>query len=124
MVLLESGARTATTTTPDQKAGRLHRGVRLYLNISDDAGGSETLTVQIQGQDPASGAWVNATKFTAESAATTGTFQYELYPGSVDTGTIDKYQVQGGALPRTWRAVVTHSSTGSWTYSLGAHLIP
>lgn len=124
MVLLESKARTATTNSPDQFAFERTRGVRLYLNVTANPGGAETLTLQVQAKDPASDTWVNVTKFTAEPAAANALYQYEVYPGAVDTGTIDNYQIQGGSLPRVWRARVTHSASGSWTYSLGAHLVP
>lgn len=120
MVLLESSSRTATTTSPDQKASRLHRGVRLYLNIAT-AHGSGNLTVQVQGLDPASNTWSNVTDFNHVSSA--GVHQYELYPGSID-GSVTGVQVQGSALPRSWRAVVTHSASGTWVYTLGADLLP
>jgi len=121
MVLIEYGTRTATTSSPDQRADRTHRGVRLYLDVTA-AAGSQNLTVQIQGLDPASDKWVDATKFS--NVSSTGIYQCELYPGAVNTGSVTGLQVQGGSLPRTWRAVVTHSSTGSWAYSRGAHLVP
>lgn len=120
MVLLSSATRTATTTSPDQKASRLHRGVRLYLDVTS-AGGSGNLTVQIQGLDPASNKWTDVTAFSNVSSA--AVHQYELYPGSIDA-TVSGVKVQGSTLPRTWRVVVTHSASSNWTYSLGADLLP
>lgn len=129
--LLASAARTATTNTSDLTA--IGRGVMLVLNVTVEAA-AETLALKIQGKDPVSGNWFDVTNFgtmyTSASEAPTRTKAAVLYPGilaadhvGVAAGT-DGTIAKSGVLPATWRAVVTHSSTGSWTYSLAAVDIP
>lgn len=129
--LLASAARTASTNTSDLTA--TGRGVMLVLNVTAEAA-SETLALKIQGKDPVSGNWFDITNFgtmyTSTGEAPTRTKAAVLYPGilaadhvGVAAGT-DGTIAKSGVLPATWRAVVTHSSTGSWTYSLAAVDIP
>ena len=129
--LLASAARTATATSSDQTA--TGRGVMLVLNVTAEAA-SETLSLKIQGKDPISGNYFDITSFgtmyTSTGEAPTRTKAAVLYPGvlaadhvGVAAGT-DGTIAKSGVLPATWRAVVTHSSTGSWTYSLAAVAIP
>lgn len=129
--LLASAARTATTNTSDLTA--TGRGVMLVLNVTAEAA-SETLALKIQGKDPVSGNWFDVTNFgtmyTSTGEAPTRTKAAVLYPGviaadhvGVAAGT-DGTIAKSGVLPATWRAVVTHSSTGSWTYSLAAVDVP
>jgi hypothetical protein len=121
--LLAAAARTATNSTSVQ-TDREHRGVRLFLNVTANPAGVETLTVSIEMVDPvayATGAVTSRaiTAYPATTAATNATYVYELYPGAVETAATANHEVQGGTLPTLWRATVTHSSTGSWTYTLG-----
>jgi hypothetical protein len=89
------------------------------------------LTVSIEWVDPVSAAVKALTAFPAITASTLGAspaagvreFVYELYPGAVETAAVANHEVQGGSLPRTLHPKVTHSSTGSWTYSLGYGLV-
>lgn len=129
--LLSSAARTATQSLPIIKSAN-HSGVRLFLNVTANPGGAETLTVSIDMVDPASNPASGGTAavvrtitaFPAAAAATNATYVYELYPGAVETAATANYEVQGGSLPTFWRPVVTHSSSGSWTYTLSYDLIP
>ena len=129
--LLASAVRTASTNTSDQTA--TGRGVMLVLNVTAEAA-SETLALKIQGKDPVSGNYFDITNFgtmyTSTGEAPTRTKAAVLYPGilaadhvGVAAGT-DGTIAKSGVLPATWRAVVTHSSTGAWTYSLAAVAIP
>lgn len=123
--LLASAARTADANTDDQVAPASVRGVLLVLDVTAAPAESEdTLTVEIQAKDPASGKYLTLTKFTAskkgselESGTTLG---FTLYPGGVETAATDNHEVQGLPLPQRWRAVVNHSGEDEWTYSLGA----
>lgn len=87
---------------------------------------TETLTLAIQIKDPVSGKYQNLTGFAAllsstlGASPTTATYVYTLYPGAVITAAATNNVVQGLALPRTWRVQATHSSTTSWTYSVGS----
>lgn len=124
MVLLESAARTATTNSKDVFAFKTDAGVIVYLNVSANPGGAETLTVAIQGQDPATGNWITLTAYPATAAAANAAYTYELHPGAAETTALANHEASAGVLPRTFRVKVTHSAAGSWTYTVGAHLAP
>ncbi len=125
--ILESAARTATTNSADQSSTT--RGVILYVDFTATPNNAETATVSIQGKDPVSGKYQTITVFTALVASalgatpTTETYLFTLCPGAAETAATAKHEVQALALPRYWRVVVTHSASGSWTYSVGASLI-
>lgn len=46
-----------------------------------------------------------------------------LYPGIVGTDLVSGDTGKSGVLSRIWRAVVTHSASGSWTYSVGSSIV-
>lgn len=126
-VLLSSEAKTATRTTLDVTASFADnaRGIMLILDITGTPNNSETLTPSIQVKDPASGKYVTLTAYAATktgtelgASPTTATLVYTLCPGGAETAAVANYEVQSLPVPATWRAVVTHSSTGSWTYTL------
>ena len=119
--LLASAARTATTVASPPNPDKWHRGVRLFLNFTVQAG-AETITPQVEWVDPVSGNARAITAFAAVSA--TGTYVYELHPGSLETAATANHEVQGGSLPQSWQVRVTHSASGSHTYSLGYCLVP
>lgn len=126
--LLASAARTATTNSPDQ-VNHNARGVIVTLDVTVTPNNAETITVAIQLKDSASGKYLTISAFTALTASvlgaspTTETYAFTFYPGAVETAATAKHEVQGLPLPRTWRVAVTHSSTGSWTYSVAAAYI-
>jgi hypothetical protein len=120
--VLASLARTATQNSPDQ-ANYNARGVQLILNVTAQPGGAETLGVKIQAKDPVSGGYVDIVDSGVLFTAATGAKALTLYPGVLSTDLAAGYVGKSGALPRIWRAVVTHSASGSWTYSLGFSLI-
>lgn len=115
-VLLASGARTATTTTDAQDALQA-MGIVLYVDWTVQAG-AETITPTIQAQDPASGKWMD---FVIPSAALSAVGVYVLvaYPAALTGHTVANFTKSNAVLPRTWRLVITHSSTGAHTYSVG-----
>lgn len=120
--LLASEARTATTNSPDMRTTVGDRGVMLILNVSGAPNTTETLTVSISVKDEVSGKYVPLTAFAAgkkgEELQSGGTAVFTLYPGGAETAAVGNHEIQGLPVPRHWRATVTHSSTGSWTYSL------
>ncbi len=124
-ILLASTARTATTTAKTQNSTG-EQGVLLVLDVTATPNNAETLTVSIDIQDQASGKWVPITAFTALTAsaigatATTATYLYTLHPGGSETAATANHEVQSLVIAAIWRAKVTHSSTGAWTYTLGA----
>lgn len=117
-VLLASAARTASTNSADQ-TNQNGRVLALFLNVTGNPGGAETLTVQVQWKDPVSTGYQNLTTFPAIAAATNGSWVYLVGLGVAETVATANLEVQSVTLPRTWRATVTHSAAGSWTYSLG-----
>lgn len=102
-IALASAARTATTNSPDiiSYNGRV---IIAILNITA-APGVETVTINIQGKDPASGNYYTIISGTAQAAVS---ISYQISVNSFTSVT-----------PRTWRINVTHSAAGSFTYSVG-----
>lgn len=119
--LLASTARTATTAS----AAQSNHGWTCAIIILDVTSGAaaETLTPQVEAYIPTSATWEPITAFSATDAAFTGEKAYILGPGVVESTAISDQEVAGIPIPAKWRVNVTHSSTGSWTYSLVAHLI-
>lgn len=129
-VLYASAARTATPTSvvlPDNLYGS---GVRLTLDITATAATTGTITVAIQHFDPAAaaaaGRWVTVKSFTAitgstASAALPYTVLYTIDRGAV--GTTAPHEVFQNVIGRGYRAIVTHSTADSWTYSLGGTVL-
>lgn len=121
--LLASAARIASTDGPDQTNNRAS-GVYLFLDVTANPGGAETLTVAIQIKDKPSGKYRTLTSFPNAAAATNATYIYCLRVGAAETVAIANVEVQSLPLPALWRAIVTHSASGSWTYSLAAQTVP
>ena len=113
--LLASAARTATTSTADQQKV-VNRGVYVFLKVTA-VPTVETLTVTIQGKD------VDGTYYTilaSTASAATGTVTLKVYPGLPNTANVSSNEV----LPDLWRVTVTHSASGSFTYSIVANTLP
>ena len=125
--LLASAARTATATSELVRQAPVdrNRGAMLILDITATPNNTETLTPSIEVYDTASGKYQALTAFKATkkgeeigATSTTTTLLYSLYPGGAETEAVANHEVFALPLPGFWRAKVTHSSTGSWTYSL------
>jgi len=120
--LLTSQARTATAESDDVVSPR-QRGAMLVLDITKAPAAADTLTVSIQARDPATGKYVTLTGFAAskkgEELEAGATLAFTIYPAAAETAAIANHESQALPLPSRWRAVVTHSGGGSWTYSLG-----
>ena len=81
-------------------------------------GGSETLTLKIQHKDATTGDYIDlATSGVQFGAGGTGDYVILLIPG-VGAAANDVDLVAGYQLGRTFRIAVTHSASGSWTYSV------
>lgn len=103
-VALASAARTVTTNSADiiSYNGRMAAAI---INITA-VPGIETVILNIQGKDVASGNYYTIAS-SAASAATGITLV---------TSTYNSFTV---FIPRIWRVNVTHSAAGSFTYSVG-----
>lgn len=113
--LLSSAVRTATTNSTTQ-TNYNGRGVSIIINVTV-APAVETLTLAVQVQDSISGTWV--TMQTGAAMTGTGTTRIVLYPG---IGAVSNLAFSD-VLARTWRVLVTHSASGSWTYSVSSAVI-
>jgi hypothetical protein len=123
--LLTQAARTATVQSSDQDNPN-GQAVTIVLDVTASPNNAETLTVSVQGKDPASGKYQTIGSFTAlagttvGATATTQTYFYTLDPVSAVAALANQRQVVQGRLPRVWRVQVAHSASGSWTYTVGA----
>lgn len=118
--VLTSQARTTTTNSTDQTNYNA-RGVLLLLNVSSEATG-ETLSLKIQAKDPVSANYTDYVDLGVIYDAATdapGTKLTAIYPGLVSSELAAGAKGKAAPMPRVWRAVVTHSASSSWTYSLG-----
>ena len=121
--LLASAARTVTTSSPNQ-TNHNSRGVIIYLTVTANPGGAETLKVSLIYIDPVSGAESSDIASNTTVAATNGLYTLQIYPSTLDTTDSQANNATYSTmLPRTWKATVTPSAAGSFTYSLGYSLI-
>lgn len=117
LIVLPSAARTATVTSADI-VNRSFRGALLFLNVTV-ASGTGGLQVRWRYKDPISGEYQYMN--TAPTAITaTGLAIYGLYPAALANGN----QMLNQILPRTWQVQVQHGNSSSYTYSVGAVLLP
>lgn len=118
LTTLASAARTATTNSADQTNYNA-KGLYVYFAITA-VPGTDTVTLTIQAKGPVAGTY--ETLLTGAAEVGTATRCYLLYPGAgAAANGVDV--VNAFPLPRTWRITITHSGSGSFTYSVGANLI-
>jgi hypothetical protein len=115
VTVLASLARTTTQTQADQ-ANVGGRGIVVVLDMTAVGTGSVTLT--IQGKDPASGKYY--TLLAGAAVTTNSTNVYRVYPGLTAAANATASDV----LPRTWRVLVTANNANSAVYSVGAVVLP
>jgi hypothetical protein len=115
--LLASSARTTTTNSPDQ-TNYNGRGVLLVLNVTAQPGGGETLSLKLQAKDSISASYIDVADAGVLFTAATGIKALLVYPGVLAADLVSGMTGKSAVVPRTFRAVVTHSASGSWTYSL------
>ena len=109
--LLASAARTTTTSSADQ-TNYNGQAVAVSFDITAVPGG-DTVTISIEAKDPVSGTYTAV----LTGAAQSGTGFFRLRVGTDITAAANL--AAADVLGRTWRATVTHSGAGSFTYSLG-----
>lgn len=117
--LLASAARTTTTGSPTQTNYNA-KGVLVVLDVTA-ASGTGGLQPTIRGLDPVT-AKVCALTIAPTAITATGTYVFEIYPGSTGTGGVVT-QRTSGVLPRTWVVNIQHGDASSYTYSVGYVLI-
>lgn len=110
---------TAAGVTTSQNSGDQvninGRGIKIILSTT--AIGTGSVTLEIDGKDPASGAYYPI--LTGAAVTTDTTVVYTVYPGL----TAAANSVANDVLPRTWRVLVTANNANPATYSVGATVI-
>lgn len=110
-----SAAQTTTQTQADQtNIGA--RGIIVVLDMT--AVGTGSVTLEIDGKDPASGKYYSM--LTGAAVVTNVTNVYRVYPGLTTAANATASDV----LPKTWRVKVVANNANPATYSVGAILIP
>ena len=109
--LLASAARTATTSSADQ-TNYNGQAVAVTVNVTA-VPGVETVTPSIEAKDPVSGVYTTI----LTGAAISGTSTVRLRVGTNITAVANL--AAADVLGRTWRITMTHSASGSFTYSVG-----
>lgn len=107
-----SAARTATYTSADI-VKTSEKQVHVVMVVSA-VPGVQTLTMKIQGKDYY-GNYYDV--LTGTASATTGTVVLKVGPGIATVANV----AIGDMLPDVYRVVVTHSSTGSFTYTIASN---
>lgn len=113
--VLTGTAATASQNTPDFVGGA-QRGVKVVFDVTNAGTGSVTLT--IQGKDPASGKYY--TLLAGVAVVANGTAVYTVYPGITAAANVSASDV----LPKVWRILVTANNANPVTYTVGACLVP
>lgn len=119
--LLASAVRNSDTNTADQTNTSKARGAIIILDVTAVTA-LQTLTVNLQLKDPASGKYLTlaTTGALGATATATGTYGLISHPGFGSLiGSLSTLFGTSLYLPYTWRAQVDHSGAGNFTYSLG-----
>jgi hypothetical protein len=106
---IPAGATTTQTGPPMTTPGV--RGVKVCLDVTNAGTGSITLT--IQGRDPASGKYF--TILAGNAVTANGTNVYSVFPGAVGSANA----VADDGLPEQWRLLVTANNANPMTYTVG-----
>lgn len=112
--LLGSAVRAVTTQTEDF-VNNQHESAHVVIDVTV-VPGVDTVTVTLEGKDPASGKYYTLLASTA--ILTVSTVVMRVGAGLVAVGNL----VANDELPATWRVKVTHSGSGNFTYSVGCNL--
>ncbi len=106
-----SAARTATLTGDDNTKVPGSHGCIVVLVVTA-VPTIETVTLSIEGKDPVSGTYY--TILAAAARVATGTDTLQVQPGGAVTANVSA----NASLPDVYRIKVTHSASGSFTYSV------
>lgn len=112
--LISAVGATTTQTSADQ-TNTSGRGVLVFLNTT--AIGTGSVTLEIDGKDPASGTYYAI--LTGVAVVTNVFTVYRVYPGL----TASANAIASDILPTTWRVRVTANNANAATYTVGACVI-
>jgi hypothetical protein len=118
---LASAARTGTTSSADI-TNYNGDGALVILRVSVVPGTAPSLTLAVEGKDPASGVYY-ALNAAPTAVTAVGTYVYEVGEGASGAAGGGVTQRTAGQLPRTFRVTVTHGNANSVTYSVGYSII-
>lgn len=108
---IASGAYTATQNSADLYNAD-GRGVVVTLDVTAIVS-APSITLSIQGKDPASGKYYDL--LSGAAVATVSTNRYRVHPAITETANVDASDL----VPFTWRVRVVHGNANSITYSIG-----
>lgn len=114
-VLLPSAARTATSVTSSDVINSAGASVVVVLDVTAYTSG--TLTLTIQGKDPASGKYY--TLLTGAAVNSISTNVYKIGPGLPVTANVSANDL----VPVAWRISIAGASTPIATYSAGYSVV-
>jgi hypothetical protein len=114
VVLLASAARTTTETSGDLNNPNC-RGIRVILDVT--TAGTGSITVTINGRDPASGKY--QLLLAGAAVTTVSTNVYLVFPGA----TAAANAAANNCVPETFQIVVTANNANTITYSVGYQLL-
>lgn len=106
-----SAVRTATLVGDDNKKVAGSNGLFAILDVTA-VPGIDTVTLIVEGKDPASGKYF--TLLSAAARVATGTDVLQIYPGVAVAANVSA----SSSIPDTYRARVVHSAATSFTYSV------
>lgn len=114
VVLLPSASRTTTQTSADLIN---NNGRHLVVTLDVTTPGTGSITLSINGKDPASGKYINILTGAAVTTAVTNKYKVSMSLATVANS------VAQDILPRTFQIVVTHNNANAITYSVGYSII-
>lgn len=112
---LASAARTTTTNSSDLPNAHKN-GVHVILDVTAITG-APSVTLKIEGKDPASGKYYTVLEGAAVTAVST--VVYKVFPAA----TAAANSVANDIIPKIWRITITHANADSITYSVGYSLM-
>ena len=115
-VILPSLARAVAVYTTDPYFSPDIRGLRLYINVTVNNGG--TLVVKIQSFDQSSQTWADFPLATTGNITTDVMGTLTVYPGQTETAGVDV----SNAFTDMWRVVAT-VTTATMTFSIGGEYL-
>jgi hypothetical protein len=123
VTLLASAARTETTSSA-VITNYNGSGAFITLKITANPGGAETLTIKVRPANPVDATTNNPIATLVSIATENNTYRLMVSRGASTTPETTPYNKSYALpLPRSFVVEITHSSTGSWTYSLGLDLL-
>lgn len=114
-IILASAARTTTQTSADLDNVGGHASLMVILDVTNAGTGS--VTVSIDGKDPASGKYFNLLTGSAVIANSTTVYRVSPYIAAVANS------IAQSNLPKKFRIVVTANNANSVTYSVGSIIV-